>query len=231
MGTETQTIPRRLHQGQVSIICPGMLRCAEATADDPKHYCDQIATTTVGVASGSRRWQGRGEMGHYCRCFLERVWLQANPGVPEKAWFECTNKTGGGVSPSQRMETFAEVFSPIQGSATISSSILSSMFETHLRAQRCSTGLAAMLARVHLGLGCSEEQIGWEMFSLEAALNNHEPWQRGGDANHSRWRSGPHSISQMAEQPLWHYDKFVQKFKKVSRQSLPFSHCGCTYSH
>ena len=25
------------------------------------------------------------------------------------------------------------------------------------------------------------------------------------------------------------YDKFVQKFKKVSRQSLRFSHCGCTY--
>ena len=23
--------------------------------------------------------------------------------------------------------------------------------------------------------------------------------------------------------------KFVQKFKKFSRQSLPFSHCGCTY--
>ena len=26
-----------------------------------------------------------------------------------------------------------------------------------------------------------------------------------------------------------HYNKFVSKFKKVSRQSLPFSHCGCTY--
>eukprot|EP00435_Cladocopium_sp_Y103_P051431 s1017_g16.t1 len=33
--------------------------------------------------------------------------------------------------------------------------------------------------------------------------------------------------------PKWleeHYHKFVQKFKKVARQSLPFSHCGCNYS-
>ena len=27
-----------------------------------------------------------------------------------------------------------------------------------------------------------------------------------------------------------HYDRFVQKFKKVSRQKLPFDHCGCRYS-
>ena len=27
-----------------------------------------------------------------------------------------------------------------------------------------------------------------------------------------------------------HYDKFVEKYKKVTRQNLPFDHCGCKYS-